>query len=87
MHEMSLLRDLLKKIDEVARQENAASVTYVKVKLGALSHISAEHFREHFEEAIVGHVAENAELDVVELTDESDPLAQEIILDSLEVES
>ena len=34
--------------------------------LGAFSHISADHFREHFEEATVGHVAEGTQLDVTE---------------------
>ncbi len=87
MHEMSLLRDLLAKIEEIARAEDASAVTHVKVKLGALSHISAEHFREHWDEAIEGHVAETADLEVEELTDETDPLAQEIVLESLEVES
>lgn len=85
MHEMSLLRDLLKKIDEIARTEGAARVVGVKVWLGAFSHISADHFREHFEEATVGHVAEGARLEVTESDDESDPNAQEIVLESVEV--
>lgn len=86
MHEMTLLRDLLHKIDEIARREQASRVVGVKVRIGALAHISGEHFREHFEEATQGHVAQGARLDVVELSDESDPLAQEIVLESLEVE-
>lgn len=86
MHEMTLLRDLLRKIDDIAAREDAERVVGVKVRIGALAHISGEHFREHFEQATKGHVAEDARLEVVELTDESDPLAQEIVLESIQVE-
>lgn len=85
MHEMTLLRDLLRKIDEVAARERAERVVGVKVRIGALAHISGPHFREHFEHATRGHVAEGAELDVVESRDASDPMAQEIVLESIEV--
>lgn len=86
MHEMTLLRDLLRKIERIAAQEKASHVVGVKVRIGALAHISGEHFREHFEQATDGHVAEDAELEVVEMSDESDPLAQEIVLESIQVE-
>ncbi|QDG49538.1 hydrogenase maturation nickel metallochaperone HypA [Persicimonas caeni] len=86
MHEMTLLRDLLRKIELIAAQEEASRVVGVKVRIGALAHISGEHFREHFEQATEGHVAEDAELEVVEMTDESDPLAQEIVLESIQVQ-
>ncbi|WP_222615359.1 hydrogenase/urease maturation nickel metallochaperone HypA [Persicimonas caeni] len=83
---MTLLRDLLRKIELIAAQEEASRVVGVKVRIGALAHISGEHFREHFEQATEGHVAEDAELEVVEMTDESDPLAQEIVLESIQVQ-
>jgi hydrogenase nickel incorporation protein HypA/HybF len=86
MHEFSLINDLMRKIEAVARERNAIGVAGVKVKLGALAHISAEHFREHFHEAAKGTVTERAKLDVETLTDENDPNAQEIILDSLDLE-
>jgi hydrogenase nickel incorporation protein HypA/HybF len=86
MHEMTLLRDLLRKIELIAAQEEASRVVGVKVRIGALAHISGEHFREHFEQATEGHVAEDAELEVVEMSDESDPLAQEIVLESIQVQ-
>jgi len=86
MHEMSLLNDLMNKINTIAKDNEADRIVGVKVKLGALAHISADHFREHFEEAAKGTVADSAKLDVVELTDEKDPQAQDIILDSVEVE-
>lgn len=88
MHEFSLMADLLRKIEHIAQEAGGPekiTITAIRVKLGALSHISAEHFREHFATAIKGTVAEGARLDVEELTDTSDPNAQEILLDSIEV--
>lgn len=85
MHEFSLMADLLRKIEQLAKDADADKVTAVKVKLGALSHITPEHFREHFEEAIVGTVAEGAEFDVEQCDDEHDPNAQDILLESVDI--
>ncbi len=85
MHEFSLLKDLLNKIRTIAEDNNSDKVVGVNVKLGALAHISPDHFREHFEQAVKGTIAEGAKLEVESLTDMSDPHAQEIILDSVEV--
>ena len=85
MHEFSLLKDLLGKIKTVAKENGSDKVIGIKVKLGALAHISPAHFREHFDHAVIGTVAEGARLDIETLQDERDPHAQEIILDSVEV--
>jgi hydrogenase nickel incorporation protein HypA/HybF len=85
MHERSLLKDLMNKIGQLARENNARKVIEVKVKLGALSHISADHLRDHFTESTRGTVAENAVLVIERLTDETDPQAQDIILDSIKI--
>ncbi len=86
MHEHSLLNDLVKKITALASEQEAKRVLAVKVKLGALSHISPEHFRYHFDQAVKDTLIENAELEVEQLEDQSDPYAQDIILDSIEIE-
>jgi len=85
MHEFSLLKDLLNKVKTIAEDNNSDKVIGVKVKLGALAHISPNHFREHFEQAVKGTIAEDAKLEVEALTDMSNPHAQEIILDSVEI--
>ena len=85
MHEFSLMANLLKKIDELALQEHADRVVSVKVKLGALAHISADHFRGHFVDGTRGTKAEGARLDVGVSEDTSDPNAQDILLESIEV--
>jgi len=86
MHEFSLMADLLKKIQLIARQEDARQVKRVMVTLGALAHISPGHFREHFEQGTRGTVAEGAHLDIEVSNDANDPHAQEIRLVSIEVE-
>jgi hydrogenase nickel incorporation protein HypA/HybF len=85
MHERSLLTDLLRKIESVARENDVARVLKVKVKLGALSHICPGHFREHFEAASPGTVAEGAALELEVLDDIRDPHAQDVLLDSVEL--
>jgi len=85
MHEFSLMADLLRKIEQLAKDAGAEKVTVVKVKLGALSHITPDHFREHFEEAIVGTVAEDATLEVEQSDDQNDPNAQDILLESVDI--
>ncbi|PIQ25484.1 hydrogenase nickel incorporation protein HypA [bacterium (Candidatus Blackallbacteria) CG17_big_fil_post_rev_8_21_14_2_50_48_46] len=86
MHEFSLLADLLRKIETVRQEEQAEKIVSLTVKLGALSHISACHFREHFEHAIQGTPLAGAELEIEVATDEMAPDAQDIRLLSVEVE-
>lgn len=87
MHEHSLMKDLIRKIESIAREHETRRIVSVSVKLGALSHISADHFREHFIEAASGTVAEGARLDIMEMKDKTDPRAQDILLESVELES
>jgi hydrogenase nickel incorporation protein HypA/HybF len=86
MHEFSLIHDLIHKIQGVATEHGAQRVIAVKVSLGALSHISPDHFREHFDEAASGTVAEGAQLEIDACTDEESPTAQDILLQSVDVE-
>lgn len=44
MNEFSLMADLMKKIYTIAHRENAERIVSVRVQLGALSHISPDHF-------------------------------------------
>lgn len=87
MHEMSLMKDLMQKISFIARQNNAHRVISVKVRLGALCHISPQHFGEHFTEASVGTMAQGSRLEIEQSKDETEARAQDILLESVEVES
>ncbi len=86
MHELSLIHDLLRKIEQVAREHQASRISGVTVRLGALSHISADHFREHFVEGVSGTLAEGAQLEIEVTDNPNDPHAQDILLVSVDVE-
>jgi len=86
MHEMSLISNLLNKIEVLAKEQDATQISSVSVKLGALAHISAEHFKEHFETGTKGSLAEGAKLIIETSSDINDPNAQDILLKSIEVE-
>ncbi len=85
MHELSLLKNLLRKIEDIARENGSDRVVAVVVKLGALAHISPEHLREHFETAIAGTIIEGADLQIELGADINDEHAQEIMLASVEL--
>ncbi len=87
MHETSLMNNLMKQLEDLAQQHRAKRIKGVKVKLGALSHFSKSHFREHFEIAARDSIAQGANLDIELLTDINDPQAQDVILDEISVET
>jgi len=86
MHEAHLMETLMRRIAEIAEAEHARRVTGISVWLGALSHFSVEHFTEHFERASTGTIAEGAQLDVTVSDDTQDADAQEVMLESVEME-
>ncbi len=86
MHERALMKDVLRKIEEVARLGGGTRVTRVSVRLGALSHFTPEHFQEHFEDASRGTIAEGAGVEAVLDGDIADAHARDVVLESVEVE-
>lgn len=86
MHEQAVMRDLVGRVVEVAAAQRAAAVTRVEVRLGALSHFTPEHFREHFEAAARGTVAEGATVDAVLSYDATAEEAAGVVLESVELE-
>ena len=86
MHERKLMDDLMREIESQARTAGADRVTRVRVRLGALSHFTEEHFREHFVDAARGGPAEDAEVETVLRDDPTEPEAQGVVLESIEVE-
>ena len=86
MHEHSLMKNLMEKIEQIAREQSAERVVGVKVWLGALSHMSPGHFAEHFEDSSAGTLAEGAHITCESSDDINDPNAQDIRLLSLDIE-
>ena len=58
MHEAALLKDLVREIESVAGRERASAVTCVRVRIGPMSHMTPDHFVEHFVDATRGTIAE-----------------------------
>lgn len=85
MHEASLMQDLLRKILNVARAQKASRVVAVHVRLGALCHMDANHFRYHFEHAAAGTAAQGAAIHARLDSDIQAPTAAEVFLESVEV--
>lgn len=77
--------DLVREIESVARGERAHRVTRVRVRLGALSHFTPEHFRDHFEDAARGTLAEGATVEAEAATDPTDSDAQAVRLESIDL--
>ena len=86
MHEKALMDDLMRKITAQAQAEGAVRVTKIRVRLGALSHFTAAHFREHFEDASRGTLAEGAEVEAELRTDPTEDEAQGVVLESIDIE-
>ena len=84
-HELSLMADLMHKVESVAREEGATAVTRISVRLGALSHMSPAHFREHWQHAARGTLAEGAAIEIEIADDPADARAEDILLRSVEV--
>jgi len=87
MHEEALLKDLVRKLDEVARSNGAVRVLGFTVWIGGLSHLTEEQLRARFPLAAEGTVAEGARIAVERSSDLSDPRAQGVVLVSVEVDT
>jgi len=86
VHEHSLMQNLLTRIHQLAAAENRVPIA-VTIQLGALAHISASHFREHFEQETTGTTLQGTRLEIQELADIYHPQAQDIVLKSLTFET
>jgi hydrogenase nickel incorporation protein HypA/HybF len=87
MHETALVRDVVRRINELARATNARRVTGAKIWLGALSHLSPEHFREHFVVEARNTPAAGVVLDIEMSQDPGDPHAQHVRLQAVDLDA
>jgi len=86
MHELSLINNLLAKIDSVVKANGGRRAVAVEVWLGALSHLSKDRFADYFEQFSRGTLAEGAWLDIELSEDMDDANAQQVLLKNIEVE-
>lgn len=85
MHELSLIHDLLGKIESVVKENGGNRAVAVEVWLGAFSHLSRDRFADYFEQFSRGTVAEGAWLDIEVSEDTNDPNAQQVLLRNVEI--
>lgn len=85
MHEEALLRDVMRKVEEVARANGGAPVTRVRLWVGALSHCSEATFCERWALATRSTFLEGSRVEVEMSSDLRDPRAGAVILRSVEV--
>jgi len=64
MHETHLIEPIIKGLAEHAREEGAKSVTKIHIKVGQLTGIKEESFRETFGVLAKGTILENAKLEL-----------------------
>jgi hydrogenase nickel incorporation protein HypA/HybF len=86
MHEMALMKDLVRAIEQVAQNNAARRVTRVRLWVGALCHVTPHHLQAHFDEDVAGTLAAGAQLEVEQSTDIHDPRAQDVVLRDVELE-
>ncbi len=64
MHESHLIQPIIKGISEHAQKEGAKSVSKVRLKVGALTGVKEDSFKETFTVLAKGTVLENTELEI-----------------------
>ena len=84
MHEESLLRDLVRRVDDVARAHGAARVTCVRLWVGALSHLAGTDLGPRWALATEGTLAAGSRLDLTVSDDPHDPRAASVMLESID---
>ena len=84
MHEKAVMERLIGAIENAA---DGRTVNRVRVRLGALSHFTPGHFREHFADASRGTIAEGADVEAELSEDPTEPDAQGVRLESIDVET
>ena len=86
MHETALVRDVVRRIEDLAQATGARRITSAKIWLGALSHLSVEHFREHYALEAQGSIAAGAILTIEASSDFDHPDAQHVRLESVDLD-
>ena len=65
MHETHMIEPIIKGIQQHAGEEGAKKVTNVKIKVGQLTGVKEESFKETFSVLAKGTILEDAELEII----------------------
>lgn len=86
MHETGIVRDLVRRLEQAARDAGSKHVSGAVVWLGALTNFSPEHFREHFDREARGTLVQGAALKIERSRDVGHPHAQDVIMRSVDLD-
>ena len=82
-----MLRDVVRKAEEVARAAGPGRVTRVRLWVGARSHLGGKELEARWAHAVDGTVLAGAPVEVELSHEESHPHAETIVLRSVDFES
>lgn len=85
MNEQSLMEDLLHSLECCCFEHGARRIRGVKVRLGAHAG-SPEELRHRFTGVCTGTVADGASLEISTFDDAAEPVTQELLVESVELE-
>lgn len=85
MHERALLRDLVRKVNEVAASHGSPRVTCVRLRLGALCHVTPALLQERWPEVSGSTPAAAARLEIEASDDLRDSLADQVVIRSVDL--
>lgn len=86
MHELALIKDIIARLEVIAAENNAKRIRSIRLRFGALTHTPVEIFKEQFLMMSEGKDLLNNTTIEIEVADEMDDNAQDIILESVELE-
>lgn len=86
LHELSLIRDIIARLEDIAAENNARRIRGIRLRFGALTHTPPELFKEQLRMMVKDNeLFYGMEIDV-EVMDDIDDNAQDIILESVDLE-
>lgn len=87
MHEESMLKDVVRKAEEVAERERAGRVTRVRLWVGARSHLGGPELKDRWAHAVAGTALAGSKVEIETSADRDHPNAEGVILRSVVVDS
>ncbi|MCS6768640.1 MAG: hydrogenase maturation nickel metallochaperone HypA [Candidatus Nitrosocaldus sp.] len=86
MHELALIRDIIARLEAIAAENSARRISRIRLRVGALSHISPDAFREQFKMMAGGRSVLDGTTIEIYVADEMDEHAQDVLLESVDIE-
>lgn len=86
MHELALIRDIITRLESIALENDARRVRSIRLRFGALTHTPPELFKEQFKIMAKDKSILDGTVVEVEVMDEVDEHAHDVILESVELE-